>query len=252
MALSLVVALTPSSNDYYAVSIASILVFKMLWVINFQPYQKERWNHAQLVSDFCALLIFFNALLYTSNQFLNQTVSPDVFFMVVNIFCVFYFLGVSYYDTKAGRREWWENPTCCCWKLRRNRDLLVSPSNLTLDTLVVNKSEDSESSPCLDLPTNEIQMIPTPASKQNENKYDFHTAITHGKMEEELPPVIFHTTSTARLPRRLAVNLTPSQKSDGSMNFNSPSRQKSSDSDTPINGLPGGVETGEFPVISED
>jgi len=207
---------------------------------------------------------FFNATLYTSGQFLIQTVSPDVFFIVVNLFCAFYFIGVSYSDTKAGRKQWWENPTCCCWKLnkcccwklRRNHELVVSPSNLTLDTLAVNndrKSEDSESSPFTDTPTNEIQMIQTPASKQNENKYyDFHAAITNG-ITEEGNPVIWHPTSTAttRTNRRLAVNLTPSQKSDGSMNFNSPSRQKSSDSGTPIN-IPGGVETEEFPAISED
>jgi len=109
--LSLVVALTHSSNDYYAVLIASILILKMLWVVYFQPYQKERWNYAQLVADVCCLLLFFNALLYSSNQFLIQTRTPDIFYFIVNVLCFIYFSGV-FLSTDPRFKKWW-NFKCC-------------------------------------------------------------------------------------------------------------------------------------------
>jgi len=171
----------------------------------------------------------------------------------VNTFCFVYFCVVIGCDTKEG------SSCCCCSKQRSpsanfhssNNFLVPSssgPLNLTLDSLRERKSEDSESSPIDPLP-NEIQMIQSPRTiiENKHNPPDLQRDIQNGKTEEDLPTVTIHRT---RMPHnRLAINInTPSGSSEtSSMTFHSP-KQKS-DSDSTPRGLPGGIETGEFPQI---
>jgi len=183
----------------------------------------------------------------------------------------FYFLLISYWDTKERIKKWCEEPYCCCCYLRRRKrslssDSLVTHHNLTIET----KSEDSESSPMDSghLPSmNEIQMMQTPRpSTLSETKHDLHYQIQLGKTDEDLPTITqTMSTRSLRIPRKLGgINLsTPSGASEpGSMNFNSPLKsdsdtmnfntpQKSDSDTTPIGGLPGGIDTGEFPPIGE-
>jgi hypothetical protein len=79
------------------------MMTKIYFVWRFRPYLRARWNRAQLVSEFLALIIFWNA--YNNGSFYTDVIGSDIYYLFLMIFGLGYILLVGWSEYKEYRQQ---------------------------------------------------------------------------------------------------------------------------------------------------
>jgi len=89
----MVVALVPSSNDYYALILIFILSLQYWFFLNQQPYQQPRLNQVKAVTHFLLILVVVNSLQFSAPG--KTTVTPAIVHGLLHLIAAIY-IAVSF------------------------------------------------------------------------------------------------------------------------------------------------------------